>query len=277
MAKPFCVIMLALCSCAAGFPPGEKRVLFEGHGASRPERTPGDVADDLFEQDPRALKDPVALWNAGDQALRSGRTEEAAACFERAAVLAPAQDAWKANRAHADALVALRRFEEAEALYRSLLEGGQHPVDSTLEGNLAMACFRQGKLKEAREATLRAIESNPRDVEAVKTLGLVEVSEGNRAQGAARLAQAVARKPQIPEAQVVLAEISVLEGRPREAMARYRKLFEWLPEALTLDYHRRWSNLFVLGQGTTADELKRRIASLEAQESSSDTTERESP
>ncbi len=277
MAKSYSLITLALCSCAAGFPPGEKRVLLEDHGPSRPERTPGDVADDLFEQDPGALMDPEALWNAGDQALRSGRTEEAAVCFERAAALAPARAAWKAKRAHADALVALRRFAEAEALYRSLLEGGQHPVDSTLEGNLAMACFRQGKLNGAREAALRAIESNPGDVEAAKTLGLVEVSEGNRAQGAARLAEAVVRKPQIPEAQVVLAEISVLEGRPREAMARYWKLLEWLPEALTRDYHRRWSNLFVLRQGTTADELKRRIASLEAEESSSDITERESP
>ena len=268
MPRPIPAFVILLSSCAAGFPPDERGTAIETREPLESERTIGDLADGLFELTPEAARDPEQLWIAGDQALRSGQLETAVFCFEKARAAAPTREAWKFERAQADALVALRRFDEAELLYRDLLRAGK-PRDSTLEGNLAMACFRQGKLKDAREAAVAALGINPIDVEAAKTLGLVEIAQGAPGEGLARLEQAVARKPQIPEAQIALAEMESRGGRPDAALARYRQVLDWLPAALPRDYHRRWADLFFPSSRTTAQELQSRIASLERAQASS--------
>jgi tetratricopeptide (TPR) repeat protein len=232
---------------------------------SREERTA-----DLHGLDTRAL----ALL-AG-RLVEEGRLEDAVPVLEAAVERAPAGEKGAYRRALADAYLGLRRDRDAAAAYRRAVGEGvpegiredaglAQAFTAALHGNLAVACYRLGENGEAREAAQRALEHHPRHADAMKTLGLVLLREGDLAGAEAWLEGALELSPGIPEAEVALAEMDEEAGRLGSALERYRRLGAALDGALSRDYHRRWRDLFHPRAGDTAAEIERRRRRLEAQ------------
>ena len=192
------------------------------------------------------------------QAIAAGRPEDAVPSLERAAEAAPEGERWIPERALADLLLALRRDEESAALYRRTLERF-----AALHGNLAVAAYRLGRLSAARREAEEALALRPDYPEALKTLGLVEIADGRTAEGVARLEGAL-RRAEMPEAELALAQVAEEKGDSAGALRRYRALLESYEKRKSTDYHRRWANLFHPGGKATPDELKARIERLEA-------------
>jgi len=267
--KCVALLPLVLSACAAGYPPGEVRVV----DASR---EPGDAALAMEPaEEPRetealpasqAPEDSIDLAKRGELAWRGHRPEEALELFERALAEAPENQRPIYERLCANTFLVLRRFSEAEAIYRRLIsEGGlarDSIVHSLVQSNLAHACLRQDRPGEARIAAEKAIELDPRNFEALKTLGLIDLAEGKRDKARERLETALAMKEEIPEAQAALAQIEAESGDRAGALKRYQRLLERLPAVLPGDYTRRWRDLFHPEQ--TAVELKARMAALES-------------
>jgi tetratricopeptide (TPR) repeat protein len=236
----------------------------EGAGAEQPAR-PETPAADLQEISRLAV-----------EAVREDRLEDAARLLEDAVACAPEAERWHYERALADTLLALGRAPEAAKIYEGLLRlGGSAGGVETL-GNLAAAYYRLGDASRARSASVRALEAVPGNAEALKTLGLVDLLDGEKERGAERLREALISNPSIPEALLALAEIEEEAGDREGALERYRKLLDLAEasEAAGRDPGRRIRGLFLFrpvaaGQGTElpgpgpSEELKARIQRLE--------------
>ena len=211
----------------------------------------------------------------GFHARTAGRLVDAVAHFTRAVDLSPAEDGrWLYLRVLADSRLALWENEAALQDYQHLktILPASFRSDYTLHGNVAVAYYRLGRLPEAhREAELSlkiAAGLNHDFAEGLKTLGLVDLKEGNTAVGVARLTKAVGKKPAIPEAQLALAEYDEANGRFEAAETRYRYLLDVMRSPEFRDPHRRWRYLFGPREKTTQVELTERIERLKSRQES---------
>jgi tetratricopeptide (TPR) repeat protein len=129
-------------------------------------------------------------------------------------------------------------------------------------GNLAVAYLRAARLEDARRACGEALRSRPDYPEGLKTLGLIDLAEGRRVEGQARLRRAIELREDLPEAEVALAELSERSGDWRDALERYRRLVAKAEAYRAKDYHRRWKDLFHPATRSTEEELADRIGRL---------------
>jgi tetratricopeptide (TPR) repeat protein len=195
-----------------------------GDGGDEGEAAPGPGGSPAAPDSGRADLERTAARAV--EAVQEDRLEDAAPLLERAAAAAPAAERWRYERALADTLLALGRSADAARLYEGLLVRGGPGAGAETLGNLAAAYYRLGDGPRAREASAGALEARPGSPEALKTLGLAEILEGEEEGGAARLRQALAADPAIPEALLALAEIEEDAGEGRSALERYRKLLD---------------------------------------------------
>lgn len=277
-------VLLPFLGCASA-PRGKGLAPLEEDAAA-----PGTWADGLdnlvFGEDGDAAEDPgrpraaeadlqrIALLAV--EAVREDRLEDAARLLEEAVAAAPAAERWHYERALADTLLALGRSSDAARIYEGIaLLGGPAAGAETL-GNLAAAYYRLGDAPRARAASVRALEAVPGNPEALKTLGLVELLEGEKERGAERLKEALGSDPAIPEALLALAEVDEEAGDRAGAVQRYRMLLELATasEAGGKDPGRRMRGLFLFRPAAagaaggpaaleTSEELKARIQRLE--------------
>ena len=264
-------VLLDLCGCRAGPAPGDAPQAREGDSPSTWSSTLDDAVFGSWDLTPsgagKQAKDPEEsrrLLELALGALMAHRLEEAAGHLEKAAEKAPPADLDRAQRALADVYLALRRDEEALSLYLELVRRGTRLEETSLYENLAVAYYRLGDAALSRKAAERALALDPAHPEGLKTLGLVEILEGNTERGAERLREALASGRSIPEAEVALAELEETSGNPVSALVRYRSLLRAFEGEKTKDYHRRWKDLFYPCARSTAEELEARIARLEA-------------
>lgn len=213
---------------------------------------------------------------AGSRALEAGQIEEAVGSFQAAHDIAPEAERWMYIRVLANLRTGMRRDQEALDLYLKLfeLQPQASQVDAMLFGNLALVYYRLDRLREARQAANRALELNAEFPEALRTLGLIEIKEGSVETGVGLLLRAVSLKPEIPEAQVALAEYEESVGRYTEAAERYRLLLGIMESRGFQDHLGRWRNLFGAGNQPTEDEFRARIHRLESSGANTDNTRR---
>jgi len=181
-----------------------------------------------------------------ERALEADDLEEAARLLELAVRRETGADRVRYRRALGDALMGLGREDEAAIVYetaRAELPPESKGNLSVLQGNLAVARWRRGDLEAAELAAREALELEPENAEARKTLGLIALSRGDVQAGIRELEAALERNPAIPEALLALAERAEREGRSSAALDRYGRLLALSAEFEARDAHRRWRRL----------------------------------
>ena len=131
------------------------------------------------------------------------------------------------------------RIEEAERLYRSILEN--QPTNLTANNNLGVILHNLGRFDEAEVSYRKVIELKPDYVEAHYNLGntLRKINKPNEAEKSYR--KAIKLKPDYAESYLNLAATLKELGKLDEAEASYRKAIELKP-----DYVEAHHNLEVL-------------------------------
>jgi len=212
-----------------------------------------------------------------ERALERDDLEEAARLLELAARRETGTRRAYYRRALGDALMGLGREDEAAAAYalaRAELPPESKGNLSVLHGNLAVARWRQSDVEGAEVAAREALDLEPGNAEARKTLGLIALSRGDGETGTRELEAALERNPAIPEALLALAEKAEREGRTPAALEGYDKLLALSGTFEARDTHRRWRRLLgatVPGPAPLApsaravtDEIKDRAGRLES-------------
>jgi tetratricopeptide (TPR) repeat protein len=124
-----------------------------------------------------------------------GKNDEAAASAQAASKLGPANP--KVQRELADLYMSAKKYDQAEALYRSLLNG-KAPDQADLHHVLGVALLKQRKFPEAEQECLAAVKLKPDMGEAYGDLSVAAV-ENKDYQLAIKAADARAKfLPEIP-------------------------------------------------------------------------------
>ena len=83
----------------------------------------------------------------------------------------------------------------------------------------AVACFRQGRLEEAKKLSARMLKERPGNFDALHLLGIIKLQSGNPGAAVGFLESALKANPDSPDALSHLAMALVALGRDNEALA----------------------------------------------------------
>ncbi|NNL99218.1 MAG: tetratricopeptide repeat protein [Gammaproteobacteria bacterium] len=167
-----------------------------------------------------------------DQHLRRGQTDEAVNSYRAAlAINGDNQDAWGGL---VDALARADRIDDTGAAYREALDAGISYRRLHLTYGQALRRWRQ--LDAAREVIGRAIELDPRYVEALTALGEIELELGAGDAAVAQFRRAVSAAPHDRRVQLSLAQALNAAGRFESAAGELELLMNdpEVDQALTL-------------------------------------------
>ena len=120
------------------------------------------------------------------------------------------------------------RLEEAERLYRSILEN--QPTNLDVNNNLGVLLFNLGKYNEAEASYKKAIELKPDYVEAHYNLGLTLQKLGKYNEAEASYRKAIELKPNYAEAYNDLGSILHHQTKLDKAKKYYKKSTELKPD-----------------------------------------------
>jgi protein O-GlcNAc transferase len=129
-------------------------------------------------------------------------------------------DAKDALFARAQVFATAGDFDQAIALYRKLLAGGN--ANAKLQRELAHALRQTGAADEAIAHYRAAIALDPGDARAHDELGRMLSARGDLRAAAEHLRAALARDPGLVAARVELGDLMFREGRAAEAVAEFR-------------------------------------------------------
>lgn len=115
----------------------------------------------------------------------------------------------------------------AEAIYRSLIRAGY--LSGSLLVNLAVLCGLRDELQEMVELLKKAIEIEPRNVEALYNLGLANAKLGDKKTAAETYRKAISYQPGYAIAHYNLGNLMQDEGDFAAAAACYEKAIEYRP------------------------------------------------
>jgi Flp pilus assembly protein TadD len=127
----------------------------------------------------------------------------------------------------AGALLALKRYEEAEAAYRAELDAS--PRDPALYYGLGIALWELGHYEDAERAQRNALALQPDSAEAHYELGNALNLQQRYEEAEASFERAIALRPKFAEAHTNLARVLLDLRRPEEAMARSRRALALTP------------------------------------------------
>ena len=113
------------------------------------------------------------------------------------------------------------RLEEAEVIYRTLIEEGA--VSPTVFGNLAAICGMQGRTQESIPLLKRAIAINPNYADAYNNLGIVLQEQGDLQAAIGCYRQALAINPHLPDVYNNLGIVLKEQGDLQIAIDAYRQ------------------------------------------------------
>ena len=164
----------------------------------------------------------------GELAMSRHNFREGLSCGRRALRLAP--DTVRPLGLIADAQIELGRYEAAERTLQRLVE-----LKPGISAYTRISYFRElhGDLDGAAKALRLAVSaagSKPSDSVDVRTLlGHLELARGRTAAGEQILRDVLRQRPGHPKALDGLADVEMANGRPRAALARWRKLTAAVP------------------------------------------------
>ena len=139
----------------------------------------------------------------------------------------------------AAALLAQKRYEEAEAAYRAAIEAS--PRDAALYFGLGIALWELGRYEEAERAQRAALALQPDSAEAHYELGNALNLQSRYEEAQAAFERAIALRPKLAEAHTNLARVLLELRRPEDAVARSRRALSLTPA--------HWPSHAVLGNG----------------------------
>ena len=134
------------------------------------------------------------------------------------------------------ALIGRGQLQEAEAIYRKLIQQGAR--SHLVFGNLGAICAMQGRTQEATTFLKEAVAINPHDSEALFKLGVAFWRQGDVQAAIDSYRKALALKPNYPEALSNLGAAFWKQGDVQAAIDSYKKAL-----ALKPDYPEALSNL----------------------------------
>jgi predicted O-linked N-acetylglucosamine transferase (SPINDLY family) len=146
------------------------------------------------------LDHPVLHNNLGLALQATGQLPAAEECFRRALRIHPAMVEAKANLG--DALFRQHRFREAIPLLTEVL--ATHPGHASLWSALGTCQYRSGLISSAESSFQRALALNPDDPAALVNMASLECAHQRNTQAGALLQRALARAPELAEAQNML-------------------------------------------------------------------------
>jgi tetratricopeptide (TPR) repeat protein len=160
----------------------------------------------------------------GTVLLQQGRAEEALSLLDRATRLDPSLEAAHFQRGRA--LAQLGRGQEADAAYEACFRLAPE------RGLMARASehYQAGRLQEAERLCRQVLQRAPRNVDALRMLGLVAAGAGDLDEAAHLLRQAVDCAPDHSPALFELGRILKEQERHEEAIAVYRQLVRLQPD-----------------------------------------------
>ncbi|RAK57879.1 tetratricopeptide repeat protein [Phenylobacterium deserti] len=200
----------------------------EHHRAGRVEQ-----AEPIYRQ--ALAVDPThwrASHNLGTILLRRGEAEAALPWLAAAAASEPEGTSPQAWLAHAQALIAAQRFEEAEAVVTAR---SADPRALMAEKRLRQAwgarLNREHKLPEAKAQLERALSLDPEDPDTNTDLGYLHLQMTDAAGAIPFLRKVLARTPDALAAVVNLASALRVQGQLEEAERLYRRALEIDPQS----------------------------------------------
>lgn len=167
-----------------------------------------------------APKNPIPLHTAGRIHAHAKRYAEAIAAFSAALKREPRFLPALLDRA--DIQVESKRDAAAIADYLALLK--LRPKDGNVLTKLGMSYQRSGKLADARNAYLKAIEYLPNMAPAYNNLAMLELgSNGDLVKASQWAAKAVSLAPQVPQFFDTQGQIAERQGAQDQALAAYEQ------------------------------------------------------
>ena len=119
------------------------------------------------------------------------------------------------------------RLEEAERLYRSILEN--QPTNLDVNNNLGVLLYSLGKFDEAEASYRKAIEIKPDYLQAHNNLGVVLQSLSRHDDADASYGKVIKLNPEYAEVHNNLGILQMSQGKIKESEASYRKAIELKP------------------------------------------------
>jgi tetratricopeptide (TPR) repeat protein len=207
----------------------------QGGEASAPSGAPAPLAGaQPLAGQPLVLPPEAArLVNEGVAEYRQGRYLEAAASFEKARDLVPADV--RVSNFLGTALLQSKRYTPARAEFLRILE--VHPEALEPRLGLARIGIRLGEYEEATTRFREVLSRDPQNLLALYNLGLLRYRAGDYQETRELLGRLLALKPDHPEAHYTLGLTRQRLGEGKEAEASFRKVVELAPEYTRAHFH----------------------------------------
>lgn len=179
-------------------------------------------------------KNPQIQYALGEAYLAQGKQAESEKHYRRAIEIAP--DNHDAKLSLSALMILEKRYPEAEAPCRELVDDPTYPTPWRALANLGFAEFKLGKLNEAREHLEKAREYQQDYLPATLSLAQIDVQEGRRVDALALLRSALEVQPGVPNVQAEvnyrIAEIYVSLGKRAEAMSHLSSAVAQAPQGV---------------------------------------------
>jgi tetratricopeptide (TPR) repeat protein len=166
-----------------------------------------------------------ARVNLGNALMRARRPADAVGHYEEALRLQPAADV---HYNLGVALAELNRDAEAIVHFRATLEG--NPDQPEAHFQLGRILERSSRPAEAEAEYTAAVRLAPDHVAAHRKLGLMNARRENLGVAAEHFRAVIGREPSDADAHANLGNVLLLQGQPREAIARYEEALRLRPD-----------------------------------------------
>ncbi len=188
---------------------------------------------DPVGEDPKDHLESIALMGQGTLFLQTGRLQEAEAVYRRLVEAFPQSVDLTLRLARS--IFLQNRLEEAIAIYRTLLE--RHPDSSEVQYGLGKLLERLGRLDEAADHFAEAVRLEPEYPNGYHDLGLLLRKLGRAEEALECFREAVRVRPTDVDARLNLGAALVARGDLDAGIDEYREALKMAPEDFGLHYN----------------------------------------
>ncbi|MDH7513322.1 MAG: tetratricopeptide repeat protein [Clostridiales bacterium] len=172
-----------------------------------------------------AYSEADKLFLKGNKLYAESKFAEAAAAYEEAIQLNPAQWAYQMNLGLA--LKKMERTEEARAAFAKALE--LNPASFSAAKEMAEGLARAGNFEEAKKYFKKAVELSPDDPDAFYNLGVSLVNTGESEAALDAFLKCVQINPDYADAYFQIGTLFVGQNKVKEALENLERFLELAP------------------------------------------------
>ena len=185
---------------------------------------------------PHLLADKVTYLNIGNGLLDLNRQSDAIIAFKDAIKIDP--NYTDAHNNLGNVYLAMGRKEEAEESYRKALAIDPKMTFALL--NLGKTFEAQGKIDQAIAIIEKSLALDPLMADGHQTLGRIQCAHGDFAHGIPHLERAIYLNPRSPFVKGDLALAYIQQGKYREGIDLFRKIYEATPKSFEIGNNLAW-------------------------------------